>query len=140
MKTLKVVAAIIEKEGKILIGQRLKGDLKGLWEFPGGKYEENESGEEAIIREIKEEFDADIEVKGYLFSIEHCYPDFYLMMDCFRCVLKDENITLHDHLAIRWIDPFEKADYAPADIKVIEKYRKLLQLLTDSFGDPSGTS
>ena len=127
MKSLKVVAAIIEKEGKILIAQRLKGDLKGLWEFPGGKYEENETGEEAIKREIKEEFDVQLIVKGYLFTIEHQYPDFYLVMDCFRCALEDENITLHDHMAIRWIDPYEEADYAPADTKVIEEYRKLLK-------------
>ena len=81
MKSLKVVAAIIEKEGKILIAQRLKGDLKGLWEFPGGKYEENETGEEAIKREIREEFDVQLIVKGFLFTIEHQYPNFYLVMD-----------------------------------------------------------
>ena len=126
MKKLKVVAAIIEKKDKILIAQRLKGDLEGRWEFPGGKYEENESGEQAIRREIREEFDADLIVKGYLFTIEHQYPDFYLVMDCFRCSLEDENITLHDHKAIRWIDPYEEADYAPADMKVIKRYRKLL--------------
>ena len=126
MKKLKVVAAIIEKKDKILIAQRLKGDLEGRWEFPGGKYEVNESGEQAIRREIREEFDADLIVKGYLFTIEHQYPDFYLVMDCFRCALEDENITLHDHKAIRWIDPYEEAEYAPADLKVIEEYRKLL--------------
>ena len=126
MKILKVVAAIIEKDGKILIAQRLKGDLQGRWEFPGGKYEENETGEEAIIREIKEEFDAELIVKEYLFKIKHSYPDFHLEMDCFRCALKDENIILHDHKAVKWIDPYEKADYAPADIKVIKEYRKLL--------------
>ncbi len=126
MKILKVVAAIIEKKDKILIAQRLKGDLEGRWEFPGGKYEPNESGEQAIKREIQEEFDAQLIVKGYLFTIKHQYPDFYLVMDCFRCTLEDENITLHDHKAIRWIDPYEEAEYAPADLKVIEEYRKLL--------------
>jgi len=126
MKTLKVVAAIIEKDGRILIGQRLKGDLQGRWEFPGGKYEENETGEQAIRREIREEFDAQLTVKEYLFTVEYQYPEFYLVMDCFRCVLEDENVTLHDHMAIRWIDPYEEADYAPADMKVIEEYRKLL--------------
>ena len=126
MKTLRVVAAIIEKKDRILIAQRKSGDLAGCWEFPGGKIEEGESPEEAIIREIKEEFDTDIVVKEYLFTIEHQYPDFYLIMDCFRCALKNEDLVLHDHLAIRWIDPNEKADYAPADIKVIDKYRSLL--------------
>lgn len=126
MKTLKVVAAIIEKDDRILIGQRLKGDLQGRWEFPGGKYEENETGEQAIRREIREEFDAQLTVKEYLFTVEYQYPEFYLVMDCFRCVLEDENVTLHDHMAVRWIDPYEEADYAPADMKVIEEYRKLL--------------
>ena len=127
MKTLKVVAAIIEKDDRILIAQRLKGDLEGRWEFPGGKYEKNESGQEAIKREIYEEFDVKLTVKEYLFTIEHQYPDFYLIMDCFRCALEDENITLHDHKAIRWIDPYEEANFAPADIKVIEEYRKSLE-------------
>lgn len=126
MKILKVVAAIIEKEDKILIAQRLKGDLEGCWEFPGGKYEKNETGEQAIIREIREEFDVQLIVKGYLFTIKHQYPDFYLEMDCFRCSLEDENIVLNDHKAIRWIDPNEEAEYAPADLKVIAEYRKLL--------------
>ena len=54
MKTIRVVAAIIEKEDKILIAKRLHGEFAGLWEFPGGKYEQGESGEQAIKREIKE--------------------------------------------------------------------------------------
>ena len=61
MKTVHVAAAIIEKDHQILIAKRLKGTHKDLWEFPGGKIEENESSKQALIREIKEELNADIE-------------------------------------------------------------------------------
>ncbi|MDO4501363.1 MAG: (deoxy)nucleoside triphosphate pyrophosphohydrolase [Erysipelotrichaceae bacterium] len=125
MKTIRVVAAILEKDNKILIARRLKGNFAGLWEFPGGKYEEGETGEEAIKREIKEEFDSEIEVKDFLCTIEHQYPEFYLVMDCYICKFIDEEIVLHDHSAIKWIDPNEEnIEWVPADIKVIEKYHE----------------
>ena len=123
MKTIRVVAAILEKEGKILIARRLHGEQKDLWEFPGGKYEERETGEEAIRREIEEEFDAKIEVRKLLCTVEHQYDSFYLIMDCYICAFKTENIHLHDHSAIRWIDPKEEGiEWVPADRKVIKKY------------------
>ena len=113
----------MEKEGKILIARRLHGEQKDLWEFPGGKYEEGETGEEAIRREIEEEFDSEIEVRELLCTIEHQYDSFYLIMDCYICTFKTENIHLHDHSAIRWIDPKEEGiEWVPADRKVIKKY------------------
>ena len=123
MKTIKVVAAIIEQGKKILIARRSYGDLAGFWEFPGGKYEEGETGEQAIKREIQEEFDVEIDVKNYLCTVEHQYDSFYLVMDCFICTLKSEEMILHDHSAIRWIDPLEEnIDWCPADRKVIKNY------------------
>lgn len=125
MKTIRVVAAIIEKDNKILIARRLKGEFAGLWEFPGGKYEENETGEEAIKREIEEEFDIKIDVNRYLCTIEHQYDSFYLVMDCYICTMITDNMNLHDHSDIRWIDPKEdNIDFVPADIKVIRKYNE----------------
>ena len=122
MKTIRVVAAIIEQNGKIMIARRSYGDLAGFWEFPGGKYEEGETGEQAIKREIREEFDVEIDVKKYLCTVEHQY-DFHLVMDCFICTLKSEEMILHDHSAIRWIDPTEEnIDWCPADRKVIRNY------------------
>ena len=127
MKKIRVAAAIIEKQDKILIARRLYGQHAGLWEFPGGKYEEGETGEETIKREIKEEFDADIEVKDFLCTIEHEYDDFYLIMDCYICNFTKEEITLHDHSAVKWTDPYaEDIDWVPADRKVIREYRKSL--------------
>ncbi len=97
MKTIHLVAAIIEKQDKILIAQRLKGEHQGLWEYPDGKVENNKTSEQALIREIKEDFETDISINSFLTSIEYQYPSFYLMMDCYVCTLISQNIHLHDH-------------------------------------------
>ena len=124
MKTLRVVAAVIEKDDRIMIAKRTYGEYADHWEFPGGKYEEGESGEQAITREIKEEFVVDIKVKEYLCTIEHQYDSFYLMMDCFICELLDEHLILHDHSKIRWIrEDEDDINWQPADRKVIEVYK-----------------
>ena len=125
MKTLRVVAAIIEKNEKILIAQRLKGEFAGLWEFPGGKIEEGETPEQALIREIEEEFDTEINIEKYLTTIEHQYDSFYLIMDCFICSIKKGDLVLHDHMAYRIIEPKENnIDWVPADVKVINSYKE----------------
>ena len=125
MKTLRVVAAIIEKDEKILIAQRLKGEFAGLWEFPGGKIEEGETPEQALIREIEEEFDTELNIEKYLTTVEHQYDSFYLIMDCFICTIKSGDLILHDHMAYRIIDPKENnIDWVPADVKVINSYKE----------------
>lgn len=125
MKTLRVVAAIIEKDDKILIAQRLKGEFAGLWEFPGGKIEEGETPEQALIREIEEEFDTELNIEKYLTTVEHQYDSFYLIMDCFICTIKTGDLILHDHMAYRIIDPKESnIDWVPADVKVINSYKE----------------
>ena len=125
MKTLHVVAAIIEKNGKILIAQRRKGEFACLWEFPGGKVEAGETPEQAIVREIKEEFDTELNVNKFLTTVEHQYDTFYLIMDCFICTIKTGNLVLHDHTAYKMINSEEDAiNWVPADIKVIDAYRK----------------
>ena len=127
MKTVKVAAAVIKDAEKILIAQRLKGEFKGKWEFPGGKLEENEDAITALKREIKEEMEADIKIDQYLCTIEHDYDSFHLSMDVYICHFLNQNIKLHDHMAFRWIKPDEKnIDYVPADIKVINSYLKYL--------------
>lgn len=123
MKTLRVVAAIIEKDDQILIAQRLKGEFAGLWEFPGGKIEEGETPEQALVREIEEEFDTELNVNNLLTTVEHQYDTFYLIMDCFICSIKSGDLVLHDHMAYKWINPHvENIDWVPADIKVINAY------------------
>ena len=127
-KTIRVVAAVIERDGLIFIARRLSGKQAGLWEFPGGKYEENETGPEALKREIREEFEAEIKVDRLLCTVRHRYEDFNLIMDCFICQLETAELHLHDHSAFRWIKPNARGiGWLPADKKVIKAYRQYLR-------------
>lgn len=130
MKTVKVVAAIISKNGKIFATQRGYGDFKDGWEFPGGKVEQGESPEQAIIREIKEELGAEIRVTGFLTTVEHDYPTFHLSMDCFWAELKEgSSVELLEHEAAKWLalDALDEVDWLPADIKVVEAIKDNLK-------------
>lgn len=122
MKTIKVVAAIIRKENSVFATQRGYGDYKDWWEFPGGKVEEGETPERALIREIKEELDSDITVEKFLTTVEHDYPKFHLSMDCFWCRVQSGKLTLLEHEAARWlpINDLRQVNWLPADVKVVE--------------------
>lgn len=129
MKTVKVVAAIIKRDGKIFATQRGYGEFKDGWEFPGGKVEEGETSKDALVREIKEELDADIIVDDLLLTVEYDYPKFHLSMDCFWASLCDNSsMKLLEHEAAKWLSPEEldSVDWLPADIKVVEQIRKEL--------------
>ena len=103
MKTIKVVAAVLYKDGKIFATQRGYGDFKDWWEFPGGKIEPGETPEEALIREIHEELDADIHVDKFLYTVEWDYPKFHLTMHCFMSSLLNDALHLNEHEAARWL-------------------------------------
>jgi 8-oxo-dGTP diphosphatase len=122
MKTIKVVAAIIRKENSVFATQRGYGDYKDWWEFPGGKVEEGETPERALIREIREELDSDITVEKFLTTVEHDYPKFHLSMDCFWCRVQSGKLTLLEHEAARWlpINDLRQVNWLPADVKVVE--------------------
>ncbi|MEG1732326.1 MAG: NUDIX domain-containing protein, partial [Longicatena sp.] len=83
MKTIRVVGAVIKQDNSILIARRLKGEFKGLWEFPGGKIENSETPQQALIREIKEEMETTINIQEFLMTAEYDYSTFHLSMDCF---------------------------------------------------------
>ena len=121
MKTIDVVAAIIVKGTEILATQRGYGEFEGGWEFPGGKVEQGESPEEAIVREIHEELNARISVQRFLTQVEHDYPTFHLSMKCFICTLDDPSFQLLEHHAAKWLDMqhIDIVDWLPADIKVV---------------------
>ena len=85
MKNIKVVAAIIINNGKVFATQRGYGEFKDSWEFPGGKIEIGETPEQALVREIQEELDTQINVKEKIDTVEYDYPNFHLSMDCFIC-------------------------------------------------------
>ena len=126
MKTIEVVAAIIHQHGKILATQRGYGEYKGLWEFPGGKREEGETGEAAAIREIKEELNLDIKIDDFLITIDYDYPTFHLTMDCYLASADVTEMHINEHQAISWISSkdLDTVAWLPADILVVEELKK----------------
>ena len=127
MKIIRVVAAIIIDNKKVFATQRGYGEFKDGWEFPGGKIEPGESPEDAIVREIKEELDAEVEVIELLDTVEYDYPKFHLSMDCFICKVKSGDLVLKEHEAAAWLTKniLYSVDWLPADrglIKEIEGY------------------
>lgn len=122
MKTINVVAAIIVKNNKIFATQRGYGDFKDGWEFPGGKVEEGESPEDALMREIKEELNADIKVCDLLHTVEYDYPKFHLSMKCYLCELVSKEIELIEHEAAKWLgyDDIRTVDWLPADLELVD--------------------
>ena len=130
MKTVKVVAAVIRKEDKILATQRGYGDYRDWWEFPGGKVEAGETPEEALVREIREELDAEVTVDSFLTTVEYDYPAFHISMDCFWCSVAEGKITLTEHEAARWLPlhDLRQVNWLPADVCVVEEIER--QILT----------
>lgn len=120
---IKVVAGVIYKDNKFLIAQRnLKKDQGGLWEFPGGKVEKKESYEEALVREIKEEFNADILVEEYLGEKICHYPEKDIKLIFYKARLISPKIELLEHENYKWIAKNEKNnfEFAEADKKAFE--------------------
>ena len=120
---IEVVAGIIYKNNKFLIAQRnFKKAQGGLWEFPGGKVEKNESYENALIREIKEELNADIEVNGYIGEIIYNYPEKDIKLIFYKAKLLSEKVELLEHESFRWItkDEKDKFEFAGADKSVFD--------------------
>ena len=128
MKVIRVVAAVIKAaneqgEPMIFATQRGYGDLKGGWEFPGGKIEEGETPKEVLKREIMEELDTEIKVGKLIDTIEYDYPTFHLSMDCFWCEIVKGELVLKEHEAARWLtrEQLGEVEWLPADVTLIEK-------------------
>ncbi len=119
---IEVTAAIIKKEGKILICKR-NIDNGGLWEFPGGKREVGESLEECIIREIKEELDLVIEPVKIFAVSTYLYKDIKIYFTVFDAVIITGQMKLNAHSDFAWVSIQEMAEYKfmPADIEFVKK-------------------
>ena len=133
MIIIKVVAAIIaayNNEGKrvVFATQRGYGDLKGGWEFPGGKIEGEETPQEALKREIMEELETEIVVGELIDTIEYDYPTFHLSMDCFWAEVISGDLALMEHTDAKWLtkEELDSVEWLPADITLIDKIKVII--------------
>ena len=126
MKTIRVVAAVIRKDDRIFATQRGYGEFKDGWEFPGGKIEQGETPQQALVREIREELETEIRVGDLIDTIEYDYPTFHLSMDCFWCEIVEGSLELKEHEAAKWLDreSLYTVDWLPADVGLVEKIQK----------------
>ena len=129
MKTIRVAAAVIREKGKIFATARGYGELKGGWEFPGGKIEAGETPQEALKREIMEELETEISVGELIDTIEYDYPTFHLSMDCFWCEIISGKLVLKEAEAARWLEKadLDSVEWLPADVTLIEKIREQMK-------------
>lgn len=133
MKTVKVVAAIIcddmKEKNKIFATARGYGELKGGWEFPGGKVESGETPQQALIREIIEELDTEIKVGELIDTVKYDYPTFHLSMDCFWAEVKAGHLELKEAEAAKWLtkNQLDSVTWLPADILLIDQIRKCMK-------------
>jgi 8-oxo-dGTP diphosphatase len=132
LKTIKVVAAVmrsVNENGEPIVyaTQRGYGEYKGWWEFPGGKIEAGETPQQALVREIKEELTAEIEVEELIRTIEYDYPTFHLSMDCFWAEVISGHLELKEAEDARWLGKKDIMDvnWLPADLELVEDIKRL---------------
>ncbi|MBM6807485.1 MAG: (deoxy)nucleoside triphosphate pyrophosphohydrolase [Faecalicoccus sp.] len=127
-KIVEVVAAVIRDQDKIFATQRGYGEFKDGWEFPGGKIESGETPQQALIREIQEELDTEIEVGKLIDIVEYDYPTFHLKMHCFWAGIKKGDLILKEHEASKWLtkETIHSVEWLPADLGLIDRIEELL--------------
>lgn len=128
---LVVAVALIDDRRRVLLAQRPEGkSMAGLWEFPGGKVEDNETPEHALVRELHEELGIVVDVADVepLAFASHTYDDFHLLMPLFDCVRWQGDITPKEGQALAWVaaDELDKYAMPPADLPLIEPLRRAL--------------
>lgn len=122
-----VVAALIWEGDRFLICQRPAHKARGLlWEFVGGKVEQGETKEAALVRECREELGIELDVGEVFCDVTHVYPDLTVHLTLFHASIKTGVPILLEHAAMAWITPGEIADYdfCPADVEILERIRQ----------------
>ena len=129
LKVIREYKTYEKGEEIIFATQRGYGDLKGGWEFPGGKIEEGETSQAALQREIMEELDTEISVGELIDTIEYDYPTFHLSMDCFWCEIIKGDLVLKEHEAAKWLTKgkMDSVEWLPADITIVGKIKEALR-------------
>ena len=129
MKHIEVAAAVIRRGNEIFATQRGYGEFKDWWEFPGGKMEPGESPQEALVREIREELDATVEVGELIRTVEWDYPAFHLTLHCFWCRLTCEALHLNEHEAAARLtkDTLFSVRWLPADEGILKEIEAALE-------------
>lgn len=134
LKQIHVSAAVIFRtaaggEKLVFATQRGYGEWKDWWEFPGGKIEDGESAEQAVVREIREELATEIRAERKLCTVEYDYPAFHLTMECFLCSIVSGKLTLLEHENAAWLseEKLKSVKWLPADEGILEKVKELLQ-------------
>ncbi len=121
-----VVAALIWDRDRFLICQRPANKARALlWEFVGGKTEDCESSEEALVRECKEELDITVDVGDVFMDVVHSYPDLIVNLILFNCTIREGSPKLLEHNDMRWItvDEIDNFDFCPADVDILAKLK-----------------
>jgi len=129
MKHIEVVAAVIINQGKILCVQRNEHKydyISRKYEFPGGKIDEGETKEEALLREIREELKMNIKIESDFHTVLHAYPDFIITMYSFICTTESIELTRTEHINHLWLTTKELSvlDWAAADLPIVNKLIK----------------
>jgi 8-oxo-dGTP diphosphatase len=126
MPIIDVAAALVFRDGKLLIAQRhAKAHLGGLWEFPGGKREANETFEACLRRELQEELGIQVQVGELVESVTHSYPEKTVHLKFYRCYWRKHEPQPLGCPAFRWVSAEELKDYAfpAADARLLDKLR-----------------
>lgn len=128
---LVAAVALVDADGRVLLAQRPPGKaMAGLWEFPGGKVQPDETPERALIRELREELGIDTAESclAPLAFASHRYERFHLLMPLYACrVWKGEPTPLEGQ-TLAWVKPVRMRDYPmpPADVPLVAMLRDLL--------------
>jgi 8-oxo-dGTP diphosphatase len=124
MKTIHVVAGVVQFGAKTLCVQRAQHKFSYIsekWEFPGGKVEDGESEQEALVRELKEELHLSVSELKHLITVDHTYPDFRIIMSTYKCASSSETVVLTEHQKAEWLDlkDLSHKDWAAADVPIV---------------------